>query len=323
MLVIKLPPNKLERVPETTLVTVLAAIVAGPSKERVIEQYTDLGTKTVQRSLRLLLYLGLIQKVGDSYSVDGVVMSAKGTSDLSLRMRDALLSSAPFLAVLDQIVQGEAIAGAIRKVAALSGNRTEDCDFINVLIKLAEDLGVVRSESGAYVVTDAYAPAKTPLESVMSSESGASEAKARLTIAKELGPTVFSFLDEIDRHLLTDAMVLQHPQPSKACEKAGQALEDFLRHVADQKGFGSEAGKMNGASQVAQLLVGKGVIVDKHLKLIDMVGALRNTTAHKKDKSTLKPWKVSPLAAASSVACTLTIIRALYGYAFEGGNQVI
>jgi hypothetical protein len=111
-------------------------------------------------------------------------------------------------------------------------------------------------------------------------------------------------------------------RPRDSVEHTGQALEDFLREVAGDKGLAAEAGKLNGIGQLANLLHTKGVIHNHHQKLADAVSTMRNAAAHRKDKKTMTPWTITAMAAFSAHSSALTVIRSIYEYT-TSGRQVL
>ena len=144
-----------------------------------------------------------------------------------------------------------------------------------------------------------------------------SEAKARLFNTRRIGRNANDFLDEVDRQLLAEALLGLQTKPNESVEKAGQALEDFLRQVAIDQGLGAEAKKCNGAGQLGSRLLGKRVIHNHQQKLIDAASMFRNAKTHKKDKKTLKPWRITGDGAFSAVIATLTCIRSIYQYVYH------
>ena len=149
-----------------------------------------------------------------------------------------------------------------------------------------------------------------------------SEAKARLFNARRLGRDVHDLLDETDRSLLADSLLKHASDPRASVSASGQAIEDFLRHVADDRGLGSEARKKSGAGQLANLLYTNGVIHNHQQKLVDAAATTRNATAHRKDKKTLAPWELTPFGAFSALAMTLTAIRSIYMYVNDGSQTI-
>jgi hypothetical protein len=111
-------------------------------------------------------------------------------------------------------------------------------------------------------------------------------------------------------------------QPRKAIDASGQALEDFLREIARDHGADVQAKKANGASQVVGVLAGAGLVTAHHQKLVDASSTMRNATAHRKDKKTLKPWEATPAGAFAAIAVTLTAIRSIYHFV-KNGRQTI
>jgi len=149
-----------------------------------------------------------------------------------------------------------------------------------------------------------------------------SEAKARLFNARWLGRQVHNMLDEVDRQLLCDGLLKFRSDPRKSVDSTGQALEDFLREIATRNGHAAEAKKMNGAGQLAALLVSTGLIHSHHQKVAEAVSTVRNATSHWKDKKTLAPWTITEDGAFATLVQTLTAIRSISEYTTNGRQTI-
>jgi hypothetical protein len=165
-------------------------------------------------------------------------------------------------------------------------------------------------------------PSVKPGAPILSAGDIESEARARLYNAGQLGRDANNYMDETDRKLLADALLAHDAKPRDSVEYTGQALEDFLREVADDKGLAAEAGKLNGTGQLANLLHTKGVIHNHQQKLADAVSTIRNAAAHRKDKRTMTPWAITPLTAFSTHSTALAVIRSVHEYTTSGRQML-
>lgn len=289
-----------------------------------LAEYAGFSASTAKRAVPTLESLGVVARSdAGNYriAVDGV---SRGMSDeaQALVLRKAVLNYRPFEAITEGLALGEAESDATRKAVLLLGLAAEDKAKLASLLKLAEALGIVeRGDCGLSLVAE-FTPEDGSDGLSYSTGDLESEARARLFNAKTLGRDANNYLDEVDRNLLAEALLMNKSDPRKSIENTGQALEDFLRHVADDAGFGAEGKKASGAGQLANVLYSKNVIHNHHQKLVDAVATVRNATAHRKDKKTLTPWDLTPFGALSSHALALTAIRSIHHYT-SGGVQTI
>ncbi|MGH3111244.1 MAG: hypothetical protein ACRDQT_10045 [Gaiellaceae bacterium] len=223
---------------------------------------------------------------------------------------------------MEGLVLGEEPDVAIRKTLRLLGLPQSEAPKLRTLLRWGEDLGIVESENGRVKLVAELEPGVVEVAGQLSAEDVESEAKARLFNARRLGRDANNYLDETDRALLADALLTHESDARGSIDSSGQALEDFLREIADDKALGQEAGKRNGAGQLADMLRMNGVIHSHHQKLVDAPAAMRNTAGHRKDKKTLTPWELTSDGAFAAHSMTLTAIRSIYHYT-KTGRQVI
>jgi hypothetical protein len=188
--------------------------------------------------------------------------------------------------------------------------------------RLGLSLGILTGDGSALTLAPELMPAAGDDLIVVTPADIESEAKARLFNAGWLGRQVHNMLDEVDRQLLCDGLLNFRTDPRKSVDSTGQALEDFLREIATRNGQAAEAKKMNGAGQLAALLVSKGLIHSHHQKLAEAVSTVRNATSHRKDKKTLAPWTITVHGAFATLAQTLTAIRSIGEYTTKGRQTI-
>ena len=193
---------------------------------------------------------------------------------------------------------------------------------LQILLRWGEDLGIVESVDGSVTLVAALSTASERGLSALTAADVESEAKARLFNARRLGREANNYLDEVDRGLLADALVGYDADPRRSIDASGQALEDFLRHVADDRGLGAEAKKASGAGKLGNVLYTNGVIHNHQQKMVDALATIRNATAHRKDKKTLTPWELTSFGACSALAMTLTTIRSIHLFATKGRQTI-
>lgn len=298
-----------------TLIKVLEAVSAHPHSEKPrIAEFAGSGASTTGRALASLTAIGLVHRESNGRYGATAAEARRGMSDEVARniIRRSLISYRPFEAVCEGLTLGEPLPQAIRKATVVLGLAASDQPRFAILTKWALDLGLFIQraddaiELGIPVLAATAAPA-----SIVTREDVESETKARLYVAGRLGRDVYNQLDEPNRRLLAEAVLSYQGDPAMAVEKAGQALENFLRELAEERGLGAQAKKLNGAGQVGSMLVSNSVIHSHQQKLVEMVSTLRNAKAHHKDKKTLLPWTITDTAAFASVVTSITVIRSI------------
>jgi hypothetical protein len=315
----------LELVPIGTLAAFLVACAAHPSSDiEEVARFAGFSTATARRALPSLETLGLVTRDGDGIwraTADGV---ARGMSPESatLVIRHALQGSRPFEALCEGLALGEDAATASRKAALALGLDGVASERLAILLRWGVDLGILEDSDDGLRLRPELQVSAVPGTPLLSTADLESEARARLYNARQLGRVANNYLDETDRKLLADALLAYVAKPRDSVEKAGQAVEDFLREVAGDQGLASDAGKLNGIGQLANLLHTKGVIHNHHQKLADAVSTARNAAAHRKDKKTMTPWTITPLAAFTAYSTALTVIRSVHQYT-TSGRQVL
>ena len=254
-------------------------------------------------------------------TVDGV---ARGISDEAKEqiIQRALLGHRAFGLLIEGIALGETARDAIRKTLLILELPETDAPKMELLLRWASDLDIIEFSNGEPQLVAEFSVERADELGALAPEDAESEAKARLFNARRLGRDANNYLDETDRGLLADALLKHESDPRKSIDASGQAIEDFLRHVADDHGLGTEARKKSGAGQLANLLYTKGVIHSHQQKLVDAAATIRNATAHRKDKQTLTPWELTPFGAFSALSMTLTAVRSIYIY-IHNGKQTI
>jgi hypothetical protein len=306
---------RIARVPIQTLSAFLEAVTTHPTSNAAeLADFAGFSPKTASRALPSLETLGVVERDSAGVyrtTIEGVTRGMS-TDAAALILRRALLGFRPFEMLTEGLALGENAPTAARKAARLLDIDDRHIERLDVLLGWGADLDILTNGDGGYKLTEELRTRAIDEVGGISAEDVESEAKARLYNARRLGRDAHNYLDEVDRQLLADALLEHESAPRKSVEDSGQALEDFLRELADDNGFAAEAKKANGAGQLASILHTKGLIHSHHQKLVDAVSTPRNATAHKKDKKTLTPWEITPLGAFSTHSMTLTVIRSIY-----------
>lgn len=316
---------RITTVPASTLGTFIEACATHATDDLAeLGNYAGFSLSTARRAVPTLESLGLIERTPTGMYTVTAPGVRRGMTDEQMRLilRSALLGYRPFEAISEGLALGESEGDALRKALLLLGLQPTDMPKLQALVRLGEDLEILDRSNGQVVLVAEFAPTDGTVGLSYSATDLESNARARLFIAKTLGRDANDYLDAIDRGLLADALVMHETDPRKSIENTGQALEDFLRHVADDAGYGVEGKKASGAGQLANVLYSKGAIHNHHQKLVDAVATVRNATAHRKDKKTLSPWELTPFGALSAHAMALTAIRSIHHFTREGHQTI-
>ena len=317
---------KIYDVPISTLLAFLEATAVHPHEEQAqLATYAGYSVSTARKAIPSLLSLKLIMQGEDGKYVCTANSIRRGVDEETAKLvfRQALQSYRPFEAVCEGLALGESSNEAIRKSGVLLTIEANDISKFDILIKWGLAVGILQeTDEGQIVLARELIIDSERDLGVINANDLESEAKARFYNSRQLGRKVTNFLDETDRKLLADALLSYMSAPRDSVEKSGQALENFLRELAQNQGFVKEAKKSNGAGQLANMLVQKAIIHSHQQKLVDAVSTVRNATAHHKDKKTLIPWTITEFAAFGTFTTTLVAIRSIYNFVYERRQTV-
>jgi hypothetical protein len=305
---------RVHNLPVRTLSAFLEASVAHPGRHLdAVSKFAGFSSSTGRKALPTLESLDLVARNADgAYYAKAEGIRRGGDPEVArLAIRRALQTYRPFEAICEGLALGETPRDAKRKAALLLELDMSSEAKLDVLIQLGKEVGILEGEGERVVLIADLAPGQVKEVQLVNGADVDSEAKARLLNGKWLGRTVNNMLDEVDRQLLCDALLSYSSDPRRSVGSSAQAVEDFLREIAQNQGLAAEARKANGAGQLALLLVSRGVIHANHQKLVEAVSTPRNATDHRKDKRTLKPWEISELGAFAVFAQALTAIRSI------------
>jgi hypothetical protein len=316
---------RIVQLPTPTLGAFLEAVAVHPTDSlEDVSKFAGFSVSTGKKAMPTLESLGLVGKDASgrwNVRADGVRRGMDETARNEV-IRRALLNYRPFEMLVEGIALGEAAETVIRKTLRLFGLPDSEAPKLRTLLRYGIDLGVLESQNGHMKLIPELDSAPVEEIGVLSPEDVESEARARLFNARRLGRDANNYLDETDRTLLAEALLIYRSDPRGSADSSGQALEDFLREVADDRGLATEAKKKNGAGQLADMLRVNGVIHSHHQKLVEAPATVRNAGNHRKDKTTLTPWEITPEGAFAVHAMTLSAIRSIHHYV-KTGRQTI
>jgi hypothetical protein len=307
-----------------TLIETVEAVAAHPDGSLdSVARFAGLGRSTVGKAIPLLVAFGLVASDGPKLRCTEPSIG-RGVADAVVRqaLRRALIAYRPFEVVCEGLALGESATEAIRKASVILGIEKSDLDRFDFLIKLGVDLSLLREADGVVELAPEVTPAATAHGPFITSDDVESEVKSRLYVAGRMGREAFNALDDRERGLFASSLLSITGKPSETVEQAGQATENYLRELCGKRGLAAEAAKQNGAGQLASLLASKSIIHNHHVKLIDMVGALRNAKVHHKDKKTLVPWQITEEGALASFFAAVTAIKSIESY-LKTGSQIL
>ncbi|MEX2553470.1 MAG: hypothetical protein WD627_10785 [Actinomycetota bacterium] len=315
---------RIHDVPPPTLAAFLEAVAVHPNQDLGrLAEYANFSVSTARKALPTLESLSVVEQSSDNrYLTKAEGVKRADLDSALLVLRRALQAYRPFEALCEGLSLGESLEDAVRKAGLLLGLDSHGTKQFAALVKLGRSLGVLQGEGQTIALAPQFAPNNSQILEVLTVKDVESEGRARLFNARWLGRPANNILDEVDRQLLCDALLKHSVDPKKAVDSAGQALEDFLRELAGSKGYVAESARLNGASQLASLLISKGVIHTHHQKLVEAVSTVRNSSAHRKDKRTLEPWEITEHGALTVMFQTLIAIRSI-GEFVIGGRQTI
>jgi hypothetical protein len=310
-------PLRLSEVPVPTLGAFMEAAAAHSTGDLAqLANFAGFSPSTARKAVPTLESFGILRRSNAGPYVVTAEGVSRGISDQAKEqiIRRALLGYRAFELLIEGIALGETKRDAIRKTLLLLGLPDTDAPKLEMLLRWGSDLCIIEFVEGEPRLVAELTIERADELGALSPEDVESEAKARLFNARRLGRDANNYLDDVDRGLLADALLKHESDARKSVDASGQALEDFLRHVADEEGLATEAKKQSGAAQLANLLHTKNVIHNHHQKMVDAAATIRNATAHRKDKKTLAPWEVTPFGAFSTLSMTLTAIRSIHQY---------
>ena len=307
------------------LSAIIESVAAGPTSDyseiNAYSRQPSSHTDKISDAIKILLSLDIfdvdennIVSCKDDRATQGVRHET-----CKLMLRDALFISPPIVVFFENLIFGDSWDLAYRRATmrpirfSLKQKKT-----FAYFIELAKQLQIFeKDESGNWsLAKDIDAPAQDAIvEETLSTAD--SVVKCRLLVARQLRESANDYLSDREHELLAKAYLNHHINPEEAIEAAANGLENFLRHVAKDKGLEDKAPKHNSSGQLATMLRTKEVIHDHHKNLITACQPARNANIHDKDKHTLELWEVTPLAALSAVTTTLTAIRSIHAFVFE------
>lgn len=304
---------KFHRLALNTFLKILDAFAwKGTSDYKSIVEFTGLSRASVENAITNALALSLL------ISVDSIAKTYKlidkFTKNMSLESQNLIVKEhlqhwsffQQLCYFLDQALPNDE---AIRKTLSLCKlPMTSSTSAKNVLL-LAFDLDLVKSNGTIFVIPDTLKNKTMEYDSC--SLELESEMAATNFLLKRLTPELFMNLEKPEQDRLIKSLLLYSSDPEKSCEYAGQAIENYLRMLGTTLPL--DMTSYDGLGQLADVLARKSTLAihPKHRDFSRTISALRNCTAHNRDKLTNTPWIVTSETAFITVLLTIQLIKSI------------
>ncbi|MFX0203001.1 MAG: hypothetical protein ACFFCW_43410 [Candidatus Hodarchaeota archaeon] len=265
---------------------------------------------------------GLISKddQGQYSTVRADVEKGLSQEGLSLIFRKYLQQYKPFELLCEYILLGDNPGDCLRKTRTILNLPDRAEVNLGPLLRWGIDVGISSKTNGKIKLKSEIARRVLPVSGLIETDL-TDEMSPRLYLQTRLTPSAYAFLDDVDKTPLTKALMVHSANLDDSAENAGQALEDFLRDIGAIKAVDTSG--CNGALQVAAKLRSECHLHPKFINLVGGISTVRDASTHIiKDKITGKPWAKTPESAFQIILLTLTAIRAIYLWIFEGRQEI-
>lgn len=314
---------KLYPMPVNTILRITEAVdFLGTVPLNEVARFAGVGSTTAYKALVNASRLGFVKKVsGENYTyVHMNPLKGKPAAEKRYLFQQLMQSYRPFEVLCQFLSYGEDESAAMRKAGVVLGDGNLDKNAFIALSKWGVDIGILaRDKSGALRLAQTLKEELKAISEALEINLG-NEFEVGLYLGKRLTAQCYEFLQEPERQRLVQAFMNSEKNPEKSCEENGKAFENFLRLIAKIKGI--DVSNQNGIGQVAQELAKQGVIHTKHKNMCLAVGAVRTVSAHDRDKVSNIPWTKTPGMAHAVLNYSLSVIRSIYLWVFEGKQEL-
>lgn len=306
---------KFARVGLSSFIAVLDAFAwKGSCTMREAMNFTGLSRPSVRSSVNNGWELRLLTSIGDAADMHYSLTEKFGrhlTGDSKKAVIREHLQQLPlFQQLCIFLKKTENTEQAVRQTLALFGLPGSAKDDAKNLLSLATDVGILRRQGCNYSVSQGLTVAAQDYG--ISSAALDSEMAAILFLGDRLTPEILNSLETPEQDRLIKALILHASDPEKSCENAGMALENYLRVVGLRSG--DDLSGCSGLGQAADFLAARSrfIIHPKHRDIAAAISAIRNCSAHDRDRLTNRTWVKSPQTALINVLLVLQLIRSIY-----------
>lgn len=314
---------RLYPMPVDTILAVAEAVnFLGEPSAKEVETFAGVGATTAYKALVNASHLGFVKKEdSDKYSY---VYSdpLKGTDSAERRFlfRQLLQSFKPFRVLCEFLVYGENESNAKRKTAVLLGDVELEDKVLPALIKWGTGLEILSCGESDQLQLSRPLIEELVIVSKSLEISLGNEFEIGLYLSKRLTTQCYEFLENPERERLARAFKDCDANPESSCEESGKALENFLRLIAARKRI--DVSKCNGIVQVAEELLTHKAIHAKHKNMCLALSTVRTVSAHDRDKISNVPWTKTPEIAHAALTYSLSLMKSVYLWAFEGKQEL-
>lgn len=153
-------------------------------------------------------------------------------------------------------------------------------------------------------------------------ESLEAEIRAKVFAIDMLGPEVFAYLDANGVSLTDIALALRNYEvdPKPSANRACETFELFINKLAQEKGVIIQKSHPT-LNEWVEGLRSQGQIASNLLLACHGLVGIRNMTHHNPDSETGKTWNISKQAALTSTLLVPILIRSVYLYANQRGQE--
>ncbi len=314
---------RLYSMPVETILRITEAVdFLGDASLDEVARFAGVGSTTAYKALLNASHLGFVNKASGANYTYVHMSSLKRMPPAEKRhlFQQLLQSYRPFEVLCQFLSYGEDESAAMRKAGVVLGDSNLDKNAFTALSKWGVDIGILsRDKNGALHLAETLKEELKAISEALEIKLG-NEFEIGLYLSKRLTVQCYEFLENPERQRLIQAFTDSGKNSEKSCEENGKAFENFLRLLAKTKGV--NVSNRNGIGQVAEELAKQGVIHTKHKNMCLAVGAVRTVSAHDRDKISNIPWTKTPEMAHAVLSYTLSLMRSIYLWVFEGKQEL-
>jgi hypothetical protein len=295
----ELPQCTAEQVAE---VAEAVALAGDPASAEAIADHVDHPLAAVQRALSVAAQLGLVREDGGNYRPAApfgyYFTEATDTRRVDV-LRFALEAFPAYRFFKQRVAMHRDPLRAAREAKLRFGFDNHESEIRETLVSLGQFSGSLNyaTDSGYTVAVSGEAEAFLAAAEEIATDGAAVENFVR----ERLGDEVYAFIqdeqDGVITHLRsTLRKVVAGEADRTAVVHIGNACENFLVKLAQEV---SPTVSLTGATGViskGQRLKDQGVITEKHMGYVRLVGQLRNAADHGQDADINQEWQVTPEA---------------------------
>ncbi|NVM29189.1 MAG: hypothetical protein HWN65_10130 [Candidatus Helarchaeota archaeon] len=298
----------------TTCLDVLEAILnsEAPLSLDRISKYINKSTSYTRRALIFLNQLGFIFEKKTEWKTSDIAKKVKlaNLEQKKLIVGNVLLKYKPFLMFCNFVLNDNITKEAARKVKTLFDVDSREEVVQRVLLNSGIFSGIIKKDKNKIQIS--LKSEKIPDSFTEELEKAIQdEFFTRIFLSQKLGDDLFNFLVEDEIENIIYGFLNYQTNPKQAISTSGQAFEDFLRRIGEEK-FG--CGSCSGIGQLISFLRNKKLIDKSHVDLGNAINRMRLLSSHSKEKETLELWNIHPDSAIESILLMLSLMRSIFNF---------